>query len=287
LHYDPKNPLWEERDRLVLSKGHASPGLYSNLAVAGYFDHNWIDRYWIEPPFHFSYYGFDWVYPWPGDLMYLHFVVLGILASFIMIGFKYRISAILFFLGFTYIFLVDQATYLNHFYLICWISFLMIFVPANRAFSIDVLRNKKLRTDTIPAWPIWLLRAQIGIVYFFGGIAKLNSDWILGEPMRLWLSYRTDFPIFGQFFTEELTVYSFAYGALLVDLLVVPFLLWKKTRLTAFCIVTIFHIMNHFLFFIGIFPWFMIFATLLFFSPDWPRRLVNFVRKKPIEKTKT
>ena len=43
LHYDPKNPLWEERDRLVLSKGHASPGLYSNLAVAGYFDESEIE----------------------------------------------------------------------------------------------------------------------------------------------------------------------------------------------------------------------------------------------------
>ena len=38
LHFDTKNPLWEDRDRLVLSKGHASPGLFSNLAVAGYFD---------------------------------------------------------------------------------------------------------------------------------------------------------------------------------------------------------------------------------------------------------
>jgi len=38
LRYDPKNPGWEDRDRLVLSKGHASPGLFSNLAVAGYFD---------------------------------------------------------------------------------------------------------------------------------------------------------------------------------------------------------------------------------------------------------
>lgn len=38
LHHDPKNPLWQDRDRLVLSKGHASPGLFSNLAVAGYFD---------------------------------------------------------------------------------------------------------------------------------------------------------------------------------------------------------------------------------------------------------
>ena len=43
LRYDPKNPLWEDRDRLVLSKGHASPGLFSNLAVAGYFDKSEIE----------------------------------------------------------------------------------------------------------------------------------------------------------------------------------------------------------------------------------------------------
>ncbi|MFB5645338.1 MAG: ribulose-phosphate 3-epimerase [Nitrosopumilaceae archaeon] len=43
LHFDPKNPLWEDRDRLVLSKGHAAPGLFSNLAVAGYFDESEIE----------------------------------------------------------------------------------------------------------------------------------------------------------------------------------------------------------------------------------------------------
>ena len=36
LKFDPSNPSWEDRDRLVLSKGHASPGLFSNMAVAGY-----------------------------------------------------------------------------------------------------------------------------------------------------------------------------------------------------------------------------------------------------------
>ncbi len=44
LKYDPKNPLWEDRDRLVLSKGHASPGLFSNLAVAGYFDESEVEE---------------------------------------------------------------------------------------------------------------------------------------------------------------------------------------------------------------------------------------------------
>ncbi len=43
LKYDPKNPLWEDRDRLVLSKGHAAPGLFSNLAVAGYFEESEIE----------------------------------------------------------------------------------------------------------------------------------------------------------------------------------------------------------------------------------------------------
>ncbi len=38
LRYDPKNPEWEDRDKLILSKGHASPGLFSNMSVAGYFE---------------------------------------------------------------------------------------------------------------------------------------------------------------------------------------------------------------------------------------------------------
>ena len=37
LRYDPKNPHWPQRDRFILSKGHASPLLYSVLAEAGYF----------------------------------------------------------------------------------------------------------------------------------------------------------------------------------------------------------------------------------------------------------
>lgn len=38
MKHDPKNPKWDERDYVVLSKGHAGPGLYSTLAVQGYFD---------------------------------------------------------------------------------------------------------------------------------------------------------------------------------------------------------------------------------------------------------
>lgn len=43
MKIDPQNPAWEERDMLVLSKGHAGPALYSALAEKGYFDRNWLD----------------------------------------------------------------------------------------------------------------------------------------------------------------------------------------------------------------------------------------------------
>jgi len=43
LKYDPKNPEWEDRDKIILSKGHASPGLFSNMAVAGYFEESQLD----------------------------------------------------------------------------------------------------------------------------------------------------------------------------------------------------------------------------------------------------
>ena len=42
LHYDPKNPQWEQRDRLVCSKGHAGPAIYATLALKGFFPMEWL-----------------------------------------------------------------------------------------------------------------------------------------------------------------------------------------------------------------------------------------------------
>src|SRR5437870_1186864 len=88
-------------------------GLLMMWEVSRYFHHHWISRYWIEPEFLFKYYGFSWVHPWLGNGMYIHWTILGLLALFVAAGFLYRLSAALFFLGFTYCFLLDQATYLN------------------------------------------------------------------------------------------------------------------------------------------------------------------------------
>lgn len=45
MKHDPKNPGWEARDRLILSKGHASAALYAVLAQAGYIDEKLLDGF--------------------------------------------------------------------------------------------------------------------------------------------------------------------------------------------------------------------------------------------------
>ncbi len=244
--------------------------------VYRYFTHGWIARYFVEPAVTFSYYGFSWVKPWPGRGMYIHFFVLGLAAACVMIGFLYRIATPVLFLTFTYSFLLDHTRYLNHFYLVCLIGFLMCFLPAERAFSVDVLLRRKIRSDVVPAWTLWLLRAQVGIPYFYGGIAKLNSDWIHGgEPMRSWLRPFTRIPPLGHVFAADWVVYSFVIGGLLLDLLVVPLLLWRRTRLFAFVAAVLFNLTNAVIFDIGIFPWMMLGSLMLFFSPDLPRRIAR------------
>ena len=244
--------------------------------VCRYFMHDWITRYYVDPVVTFTYYGFSWVKPWPGRGMYFHFFVLGLAAACVMAGFVYRIAAPVFFLAFTYSFLLDQTRYLNHLYLVCLISFLMCFLPAERAGSVDALLRPKIRSAVVPAWTLWLLRAQLGIPYFYGGIAKLNSDWIHGgEPMRIWLSPLTKVPAFGHLFAADWLVYSFVIGGLMLDLLVVPLLLWRRTRLFGFLAAVAFNLINAVIFDIGIFPWLMLGVLLIFFPPELLRRLAR------------
>ena len=244
--------------------------------VYRYFTYGWITRYYVEPVLNFTYCGFSWVKPWPGRGMYIHFFVLGLAAACVMLGFVYRIAAPVFFLAFTYVFLLDQTRYLNHFYLVCLIGFLMCFLSAERAFSIDALLRPKIRSDVVPAWTLWLLRIQVGIPYFYGGLAKLNSDWIPGgEPMRTWLTPLTRVAGGGPIFTSDWVVYSFVVGGLLLDLLVVPLLLWRRTRVFAFAAAVLFNLINAVIFDIGIFPWLMLGALLIYFPPDLMRRFAR------------
>lgn len=250
-------------------------GLMAGLDCFWFLQQGWIATTFLDPPLLFKYYGFGWVHPWPGIGLYLHFTVLVCLAAAICCGFLYRIATILFALGFTYVFLLEKAIYLNHMYLICLLSGILATIPAHRAWSVDVWCNPRLRSETAPRWCLWLLRFQIAVPYVYGGLAKLNRDWLSGDTMFMFFVDQGDYPVFGSVMSSNVMVLLFTYGGLLFDLSIVPLLLWRRTRFVAFVATVAFHLVNSQLFQIGIFPWLMIGATTIFFPPDWPRRFLQ------------
>ena len=234
----------------------------------------WVRSFYVEPEMLFKYVGFEWVHPLPLPGMYAVFVLMLLSALGIAVGWKYRSCAIAFFFIHTYVFLLDAAHYLNHAYLISLLAYLMIFLPADRALSVDAWRRPSWARREIPRWPRVLLLAQLGIVYTYGGIAKINRDWLLREmPIRRWMQNAAErVPLGGEILTTEWFIHLVIWGGLLFDLLIVPALLWRRTRKVAVVLAVSFHLTNAYMFNIGPFPWFMLAATTLFLSPDWPRR---------------
>jgi len=166
------------------------------------------------------------------------FAGLAVLSAFVMAGFLYRISALLLWLGFTYLFLLEKAVYPQPFYYL--IGLLCFFASTScrphRAWSIDARIWPALRSDVVPAWTLWLLRFQIALPYVFGGIAKLNADWLQGQPMQIWLSKSVWEVLLGPVAPRSIGSHSaFSWGGLVLDLGMVPALLWRRSRTLAYC----------------------------------------------------
>jgi len=237
----------------------------------------WIEKLYLEPIFFFKFYGFSWVQPLGETGMYGLFALISLSACFIMLGLFYRLSCICFFLCFTYVELIDATNYLNHYYLVCLLAFILIFLPAHRAFSLDVWRKPTLRVDRVPAWTIHILIFQLSLVYFCAGLAKLNPDWLFrAMPLKIWLLERRDLPLLGYFFQFPITAYLFSWGGAFYDLTIAFFLLNKKTRIFAYAMVILFHLMTNVLFNIGLFPMIMISSTLIFFSTTFHEKLLSY-----------
>lgn len=273
-------PLFEPVDASSLAFFRIAFGVVMLVECWRFWAHGWIARYYIEPAFFFKYYGFEWVQPWGGPGMYWHFALLAIVSLMIAAGALYRLSAAVFFLAFSYVFLLDQARYLNHFYLVALIAFLMVLVPGHRAFSLDVLFRPSLRTDSVPGWSVWLFRLQFEVMYIYAGLVKINGDWLRLEPLGMWLARRDDLPVIGPLFNEDWVVAVAAYGSIAIHVVGAPLLLFRRTRGWIIVLYFLFHLSNHFLFEIGIFPWIAMVGTLMFLDPDWPRQAARWARQR-------
>ncbi|MFK7813550.1 MAG: HTTM domain-containing protein [Maribacter sp.] len=254
-------------------------GLMMFLSIVRFWSYGWIDKLYIQPKFFFSYYGFEWVKP-IGNYTYILFAICGISALLVSIGYKYRIAILAFFLSFTYIELMDKTTYLNHYYFISLLSFLMLFLPANSYFSLDAKRHPAKAFQQIPAWSINSIKLLLGIVYFYAGLAKLNSDWLIkAMPLKIWLPSKFDIPLLGDLLSQEWVQYAFSWVGAGYDLAIPFLLLFKRTRTVAFVLVVIFHVLTRVLFPIGMFPYIMIVSTLIFFDAGVHHKILSFLSR--------
>lgn len=225
----------------------------------------------LAPKMLFKYEGFGWVQPFGAGAMHLLLMLLALSAVALILGLYSRAAAAFFGVGFLYILLLEKSLFNNHLYLFCLLGILFAFMPADNAWSVGRFFSKKEQDEVrVPRWTILLLRAQFFIVYFYGGVAKLNPDWLLHqEPMRTVLRYFVErHPAFG-FMGASAPVYLFTYGSLVFDLSIGFLLQWRQARWWALLGVLFFNVTNHFLFNdIGVFPFVMLCATLLFFPPE-------------------
>jgi hypothetical protein len=271
---------------------HAAPlavfrialGLLLFGSILRFWANGWIEDLYITPKYYFPFFGFEFIKPL-GTYTYILFAVCGLSALMVALGFFYRVAAIVLFTTFTYIELIDKSTYLNHYYFVSMICLMLMFLPAHCFFSIDARRNKNLRASHIPQWNIDVIKLFVCLLYFFAGLAKLNSDWLLqAQPLRIWLPAKNDLPLIGPFFNHVWVAYALSWLGCAYDL-AVPFLLFmRSTRGLAYVAVIIFHCLTALLFPIGMFPYIMIATGLIFFSGEFHMKVLSLLSGIPVLK---
>lgn len=241
-------------------------GLCLTWSFVKYVLNDTLTRQLTGPTFHFHYPGLEWVPDPPAQL--LVGVVIGS-SLLLALGLLTRLASLLFLLSHSWWFLAEASYYNNHYYLISLLGLLFLVTNPERFASLDARRLKLC--GQIPAWQLYLFRFQILVVYFYGGLAKLNPDWLQGIPVRYWLADRAGLwhlPMLAW----PLTSLVVTWGGITIDLVVPWLVLWRPTRWPAVAVLLSFHLANAFLFTIGVFPWLMMAACLLLLPPDLLRR---------------
>jgi vitamin K-dependent gamma-carboxylase len=253
-------------------------GLLLAIESFGAIATGWVKRVFIDPAFTFSHIGMEWLQPLPGNGMYYYYVLMGIFGIFIMIGFRYRLSLVVFIVLWSGVYFMQKSSYNNHYYLLILISIMMLFLPAEKYASLDAKKNPEIQSLSMPQWCSWVMIAQVFIMYFFASIAKFYSGWLDGTFPSLLFS-NNPFPSIEPILNHPNFHLFIAYSGIIFDLLIIPLFLYKKTRTIAFFSALFFHIFNAVFLQIGIFPFFALTFIVFCYPPTFIRSM--FFWRKP------
>ncbi|MCE7926618.1 MAG: hypothetical protein DYG98_26545 [Haliscomenobacteraceae bacterium CHB4] len=273
MAYLRKFKIWlsEPIDGHVLGLFRIIFGLFMAYEAWVYFRMGLIEQGLLAPQILFKFDGLGWLPLLPGPAMLAILGLMGLSAAFIAIGVLFRWACWLFVLSLSFIFFQEKSYYNNHIYLFILLGGLLSCTDADRFLS---LRGKNPGTWLkVPRWQQFILQAQFVIVYFYGGITKLKADWLfLKEPVATLVN-----TIPAGWLKTDFTINLLTYGGFLIDILA-PLLLWyKPVRRWAIIPFAVFHLANSQIFSdIGIFPFVMLCALILFFETQelpWLRKL--------------
>jgi hypothetical protein len=240
--------------------------------------------------FNLPYPGFGWLPLLPSPWIEGVGVLLGVGAVGMVLGFRYRVSALLTFLAWGYLYAVESTrTYwMSYYYLELIVLFLMVWMPAAARWSLDASRLGDRTPPEIPFWPVYLLRAQLVVTYFYAGFAKLNHDWLFeGVPVRLfleklWVAARLKSLVPDAWASgvdravhSPALIHFLGWTGAVFDLSIGALLLVRRTRALGFGLLLVFHGTNHGILFNDIvwFPLLGVATATIFLDPDWPARL--------------
>ncbi|MEM6966608.1 MAG: HTTM domain-containing protein [Bacteroidota bacterium] len=239
----------------------------------------WVKKTLIDPQFTFNFIGLDFLQPLPGSGMYFYFTVMGIFSLMVMVGYRYRMSAVALALLWSGAYLMQKTSYNNHYYLVFLICWVMVFVDAHRYAALDV-RRTGTSSLTCPNWYRLFFIIQLFIVFTFGALAKLYPGWWEGDFIKLSFNHKKNYWLIGPLLGKEWFQMFITYSGLIFDAIIIPMLLWKRTRLLAMIGLLIFNLFNSVVFQIGIFPYAVLALTIFFYEPETIRRV--FFKKKTI-----
>ena len=256
-------------------------GVLVAIGAIRFLAEGWVDAFFVKPTFFFTFDFAPWVRVGPEWLMTSAVVTVAVLGVLVACGLFYRVSIVALVVIFSYLELTDVTNYLNHYYQLIALGVLLCFMPLGRAGSVDAKRNPAKAVMEARGWMIDLLRFQVGVVYVFAAVAKLNTDWLIhAQPLNIWLLSRTDTPLIGSMLGSFDMALFMSWVGFLHDLLIVPALCWRRSRVLAYGVLVGFHIGTGLLFNIGMFPLIMILTTPIYFADDWPKRVMRRWRKR-------
>lgn len=233
---------------------------------------DFIKLFITQPQVHFNYDFAPFIQPLPQPILALILVGLIVGSLFIVAGKFVKLSSWFIFIAFGYLFLIDKAYYNNHLYLICLFAF--FFAITNSEESLSMKKGTPIK---VPRWQLLLFQFQLGIVYFYGGVAKINSDWLSRfEPVKTILNQRAWDSILSSILQTDFAVYFISYGGLVFDLGIAFLLFYRPTRKFGLISALIFNVLNAWIFDdINIFPFMMMGALVLFIDPTEFRKCLN------------